>query len=370
MIIYLTYNEQPSGIFSSQVVDVVKFIQDEVKTQIRLISFISLRGFFSNRRKIKNECPQALVIPMWPGIKNWKRNTILLNPIINRYSPNTIICRSVLATNLAMLCGADNIVYDGRGAIAEEWHEYDVINDPVLISQIAELERNAVLNSKFRIAVSVKLVEYWKEKFSYAQNSHVVIPCTLSKEFEQFKINKDSLARTRESLGVESCELAFVYSGSLAGWQSFDLLHEFAKRILSAKGNKMIFYCDNDPNIEKLEREFGNKIVRRKLLPREMPEFLAAGDYGLLIRENSVTNSVASPVKFAEYLRCGLSIIMSENIGDYSAMLIDNGWGQIYTSGDLNLKRPSMDEKVNVSLKANELFSKRNYMNEYKKVIA
>jgi hypothetical protein len=368
MIIYLTYNEQPSGIFSSQVVDVVRFMKNELKVQIKLVSFISLRGYFDNRRKIKRECPEALIIPMLPGIQRWRMNRILLKLIVGINSPRTMICRSVLATNLAMLSNAKNVIYDGRGAIAEEWNEYNVVNDPLLLSEIQELEKNAVLNSKFRIAVSNKLVEYWRQKFGYTENTHVVIPCTLNKEFEQFKIDRNSIERTRESLGIENYEVAFVYSGSLAGWQSFELIHDFVKKILAAKDHKMIFYSDNDPHIEKLEKEFGNKIIRKKLSPREMPEYLAAADHGLLIREDSVTNSVASPVKFAEYLRCGLNVIMSENIGDYSAILRHNGWGQIYTSADLKLKRPSIDEKINVSLKARELFSKKNYMNEYKKL--
>jgi hypothetical protein len=370
MIIYLTYNEQPSGIFSSQVVDVVRFVQDELRTSIKLVAFISLRGYFSNRKKIKSEWPKTMVLPMVPGIKRWRMNRSLLQWIIRRNLPSTVICRSVLATNLAMLTNAKKIVYDGRGAIAEEWNEYNVVNDPNLISQISDLEKNAVLNSHFRIAVSNKLVEHWNEKFGYSKNEHVVIPCTLNKEFEQFTIDKDNISRTRESLGIESYETAFVYSGSLAGWQSFELLHDFLKKVLLEKDRKMIFFADADPVIEKLEKEFGTKIIRRKLSPREMPGFLAAADHALLIREKSVTNSVASPVKFAEYLRCGLNIIMSQHIGDYSAMLVHNGWGQLNTDTDLRLKRPSLDEKINVSLKAKELFSKRNYINEYKKAIS
>lgn len=369
MIIYLTYNEQPSGIFSSQVIDVVRFIQNDLKENITLVSFISIRNYFANRRKIKREWPKTIVVPMWPGIKNWRKNIALLKWIVSRRSAKTIICRSVLATNLAMFCEGKKIVYDGRGAIAEEWKEYKVINDPALLSQIFELEKNAVINSKFRIAVSNKLVEYWKEKFGYDQKAHVVIPCTLNKEFEEFKIEKDNVLETRRSLGIESYETAFVYSGSLAGWQSVELLNEFIRNILKAKDHKMIFYCDHHPSIEKLEKEFGNRVIRKKLPPHEMPQYLAAGDHGLLIRESSLTNSVASPVKFAEYLSCGLSVIMSNNIGDYSTILLNNGWGQIYTSVELKLNKPSLEEKKNMSTKAKDLFSKRTYLNEYKKVI-
>jgi hypothetical protein len=41
VIFYLTYNEAPSGIFSSQVIDVVKFIEANCNTKIKLVAFIS-----------------------------------------------------------------------------------------------------------------------------------------------------------------------------------------------------------------------------------------------------------------------------------------------------------------------------------------
>jgi hypothetical protein len=370
LIIYLTYNEQPSGIFSSQVIDVVRFVEQDVKMRIKLIAFISGRNYFINRKKIKAELPKAVVVPMVPRMRNWRMNRFLLNILVGTRSTSCIIARSVLATNLALETTVKKIVYDGRGAIAAEWKEYNVVDDPELLSQIEALEKNAVLNSDQRIAVSNKLINYWKEKFDYRGDEHVVIPCTLNKAFEKFKLDKETVQETRESLGIENYEIAFVYAGSLAGWQSFDLMYPFLKLLLQQKDHKVVFYSDIDPAIEKLEKEFPSQIIRRKIDPREMPAYLAACDYGFLIREKSVTNSVASPLKFAEYLASGLKIFMSDGIGDYSTMLQNNEWGWIYDSSFPKPVRPSLDEKINVSLKAKELFSKRNYLNEYKKIVA
>src|SRR4030042_1420126 len=54
-----------------------------------------------------------------------------------------------------------------------------------------------------------------------------------------------------------------------------------------------------------------------------------AADVGLLLRENSLTDRVASPVKFAEYLRCGLPVILTPYVGDFSALATAEGIGQI-----------------------------------------
>ncbi len=55
-------------------------------------------------------------------------------------------------------------------------------------------------------------------------------------------------------------------------------------------------------------------------------------DYGLLLREKSITNKVASPVKFAEYLYAGLRVLISPEIGDYSEMVSYYNLGHVVNS--------------------------------------
>ena len=55
-MIYLTYNDLPSGIYYSQVTDVVNYLNSiQTKEKVRLVAFISIRGFFTNRKKIKDK---------------------------------------------------------------------------------------------------------------------------------------------------------------------------------------------------------------------------------------------------------------------------------------------------------------------------
>jgi hypothetical protein len=61
----------------------------------------------------------------------------------------------------------------------------------------------------------------------------------------------------------------------------------------------------------------------------EVAALMSSADYGLLLREQSFTNRVAAPTKFAEYLAAGLKIIISENLGDYSKLVLDLELGEI-----------------------------------------
>lgn len=373
MIFFLTFNDQPSGIFSGQVIDVVKFLREKLNCQVKLVSFVSIRNFSDTKKTIRKQLPDAIVLPMFPKLKNWKKNIVSLKFIVNKYKPGLIIGRSVLATELALMLKEKRkgikVVYDGRGAIASEWKEYNVVGDSALVNTIYELEKNSILNTDFRIAVSEQLHQFWESEFQYKSNSHVVIPCTLNKGFEKINISEGSIKSSRQLLNIDKETVLLAYSGSIAGWQSFDLLYDFLNPVLGSKTNsKILFLSDKDENIEKLETEFPGKIICKKVSVNDVPKYLMAADFGLLIREESITNKVASPVKFAEYLACGLKVIISDNLGDYSEFTKQHNCGYNYKEFNFS-SAPTISEKIQMNKLALEYFTKSNFISQYKKLV-
>lgn len=372
MILYLTFNDMPSGIFYSQVTDVVKFIRSEFGTRIKLIAFISIRGYAGNRKKIKTELPDALVIPMVPGIRYWRLNRFALSLLVFFLKPVKIIGRSVMATQLALMTAGKKtkVIYDGRGAISAEWKEYKVINDPVMLAQISELEKQCVLQTHAAIIVSQALLNYWIKEYGYNKSSEVIIPCTINSGFETIQINEQLVSATRSAFGYVDQDVVLVYSGSVSGWQSFELLYNFISPLLKQSTHyKLLFFSDNDPHISRLQTEFPNQVNRKKLSPQQMPSHLIVGDYGILIREESITNQVASPVKFAEYLACGLKPILSDKLGDYSAFVINNKCGYLYSDVD-DLTRVSIEQRLKLHELAITHFSKSGHRLSYQKIVS
>lgn len=370
MSFFLTFNDPPSGIYSGQVIDVVKFLRKEFKTDMRLVAFISIRKFIANRRGIKEELPEAIVVPMIPGVKRWKLNALTLKLICSVFKPKLIIARSVLATNLVLMIKNKGmtLVYDGRGAIMAEWEEYGVVKDKELLNQISDLEKKSVLNSDFRISVSNKLLEYWKEKFAYKKDWQVIIPCTINEHFQNLEFNEGQIARSRERLGFKSGEKVIVYSGSLAGWQSVELLGKYLRPILSGdKQVKLLFLSDYHPFIGELSKTFPDRVRNAKFKPSEVPEILISADYGVLIRERSVTNEVASPVKYAEYLSCGLTVLISEGLGDYSAFTQIMEVGYVIQENIVDLPPPY--EKLKCREIGLSYFTKSSHKESYRRIL-
>src|SRR5207249_3408785 len=160
----------------------------------------------------------------------------------------------------------------------------------------------------------------WKEQYSFSPKKYALIPCTLNTIFAEQFPSGDTILSLRNSLGFSPSDIILVYSGSSAGWQSFDLVDDFLFKSMSENEKiKLLFLSDEKPTNSKTFDAFENRIIKRWVRPNEVRDLLLCADYGLLIREKSVTNQVASPVKFAEYLACGLQIIISEGIGDFTS---------------------------------------------------
>ena len=263
------------------------------------------------------------------------------------------------------------ICLDGRGAIAAEWNEYHVVPDEIMKKAITGQEQSAVLKSDYRIAVSSRLVNYWKETFGYTSSDHVVIPCTLNSKFNATVFTDEDIHRQRVEEGFNDTDIVMVYSGSTAGWQSLDALGYILGKVLTKSFSyKLLFLSKEDKNITNLKSRFPGQVFNKWIRYHEVKKILAACDYGILFREFSITNKVASPTKFAEYLSSGLPVIISENLGDYSDFVRKEKCGIVITeSDDVLLQKPTLSEKDAAKKLAALYFTKEANSQQYQALI-
>lgn len=372
-MIYLTYADQPSGVYSSQVIDVCNFLNESHNAQIRLVSFISLHNFSHNRQKIKREMPSAIVLPMLPRMTSFGFNTLMLFFVLLFLNQRSVIARNVLAARIALRLRSFlklKVCFDGRGAIAAEWNEYQVVPLQEWKNSIHTWEKLVVLNVDFRIAVSEELVKYWNERYGYSENKHVVIPCTLNTSFRPEILKQEEIENARKKMKFDADDIILVYSGSTAGWQSFDLLQGFLQKIINNNKNiKVLFLSEKDKNVDQLKAEFPDKIFQTFVKHSEVSGILKSCDIGILIREKSVTNQVASPTKFAEYLSAGLPVIISEGIGDYTSFVKQNDCGWVLDESPLQMNRLNISERNRLLQLVNDYFTKKSHNASYTNLI-
>jgi len=372
VLLYFTYNDQPSGVYWSQVTDVVAHLNTLGGPRVRLFALVSGRGFLRTRRAIRQRSPDALVWPMVPRMKNWKRNLGLLAAIVRMHRPSGIICRGVMTTWMALRLrdrgSVAKVCFDARGAYAAEWEEYRIIDDDALIAQFRALENEAVNASDLRLAVSNALVAHWRERYAYRGDAHVVIPCTLGRDHEAHLAGKGEALPARPADG----RVLVVYSGSTAGWQSLGSIAGLLADAMDRQpGLRLLFLSREDEGNRMLRDRFPDRVNITWLPAEQVPAVLDGCDAGILVREGTITNRVASPTKFAEYLAAGLKVVISEGLGDFSAMVRENALGAVVGPGEgMPVFTPSSgEERLRLKRFARAHCTKEAHAASYGKII-
>lgn len=371
-VVYLTFNDAPSGIYSSQVIGVCGYWRKALNVRVQLIAFVSLRNFFTVRKAIRALDSEAMVLPMFPGVQNWRKNKSRLARKLNRINPEVVVCRGPFAASLALdAANGRRICFDGRGAYEAELKEYNVVPHPEVINEIAAVEERVVKDTACRLAVSQALVTYWKERYNYAGTNHVVVPCTLSGQVPAL-MNAVPRSELRAKAGYAEQDIVVAYSGSSAGWQSLDLLEAYMLPLMRKQPEvRLVLLLPATVPLSKAEQEFPGRVKRMWLKHSEVVTVLSTCDYGWMVREQSVTNKVASPVKFAEYLAAGLQVIISPGIGDYSQTTAEHHLGIVANAPEeFLLRKPTDEDRSRSHAYAAQHLTKERYIAQYKQLLA
>jgi glycosyltransferase involved in cell wall biosynthesis len=117
-----------------------------------------------------------------------------------------------------------------------------------------------------------------------------------------------------------------------------------------------MLFLTHEPDLVKrmIKDQVKPKDVKVIRVPHgEVAGYLCAADVGILLREKTLTNHVASPIKFSEYMCCGLPCIISSHIGD-TAEILRHGNAGIVLDSDLDFPPPSQFQTL-LSLNRNEI---------------
>jgi glycosyltransferase involved in cell wall biosynthesis len=140
-------------------------------------------------------------------------------------------------------------------------------------------------------------------------------------------------------LGLDAArDFVLVYAGSLSAWNRPDLILAAYHAVRAAHaGTKLLLLTGSATEARAIfGREAG--VIVRSVAHADIQHYLALADLGLLLRDRSPVNRVASPVKFAEYLACGVPVLVTPGVGDFSGMVAKEGVGYVFRE-DLPLER-------------------------------
>ena len=234
-----------------------------------------------------------------------------------------------------------HIIFDYRGAGAEEFLNnlgFDKISEVDNVEISIEYQRR--LKSEIQMVgisdsvfcVSNKLKQYALSNLNEAGRQDVkitVVPGAADQNM--FYVADQTRKRIREKYDVGN-KCVLIYTGKLtAKWHKREAIFKLVS-VLMDDDEDFFFMCIT-PDLklaEKLALEYSldsSKILIKFSEYKGIPNFLNAADLGIILRDDIMTNRVASPTKVPEYLLTGLPIIISRNIGDYSDFIFEHNLG-------------------------------------------
>jgi glycosyltransferase involved in cell wall biosynthesis len=170
----------------------------------------------------------------------------------------------------------------------------------------------------------------------------------------------------RKELNIQN-KFVVCYCGAMSHWQCPAAIAKAFSIIRNSMPDAhfLIISREADQLLENLRKlDIPESSITAVSSPHDkVASFLSAGDCALLLREDTLTNRVASPVKFAEYIRCGLSVILTPYIGDFGAFVQEKGIGQIVTFPlkDKEVVKAAMNIRSRLEREGNEY---RKYCSE------
>ena len=223
------------------------------------------------------------------------------------------------------------IITDIRG------YEPEKNNPSSLSSRLKLFSFNSMLWLSVKIpdrifCVSNPLVQLISERFKLNGKDIFSVFGGVADE-KYFFFDNDLRKKFRKEYAVED-KILLLYSGMLdKPWQIPEKYFEFFASVLQKQSNIILVLLTPNTEIALKLRDLHN-IPKESMIIKEsgfsgLVNYYNMADFGLLFRSDDLVNRVASPTKFSEYALCGLPVIISDHIGDFSDHVTKSGFGYV-----------------------------------------
>jgi glycosyltransferase involved in cell wall biosynthesis len=218
------------------------------------------------------------------------------------------------------------MIFDVRGLLADEyvdaghWQKGSI---PYRITKTAEGRALAAADGVITLTERIWPVMSQWENLRNRNVAHQVVPCCA--DLELFKFSREDRKRRRAELGLQD-GFVIVYSGSIDGWYLTERMADFFATMKKQRPNAHFLWLTpaRHQRVHELMRARGIGEPDYTVLasaPRDMPSYLSAGDAGLALIKPCFSKLASSPTKYAEYLGCGLPLIINEGVGDSDVLI-------------------------------------------------
>lgn len=243
------------------------------------------------------------------------------------------------------------IFYDIHG-VCDELSEFKSDNFLVNLKRkmifhlFQHLERKYINKYDAAFAVTTELKEHVIKKYNAENLKYFIVPCAKGKYSLDIKSIKNNRKTYRAKYNISENDIVFIYSGGYSPWQcvdeSINLFIEYNK--FNKNSKFLILSGDKD----KIDTKGNENIIKDSVPYDEVDATLCAGDYAFMLRGDFVTNHVAFPNKYCEYLASGMRVISSSNLYTVSKSIKNNNVGLVLENNDdIDMIKKYVDTTIN-----------------------
>ena len=230
-----------------------------------------------------------------------------------------------IALRLQRHSGA-KFIFDVRGLMADEYVDAGHWRNDSLPYRITKsAERRALAAADGVVTLTERIWPIMTE-WPVLQNReviHEVVPCCA--DLELFRFSEDERRRVRSQLRFGN-RFVIVYSGSIDGWYLTEEMADFFVAVQRQKPDVHFLWLtpSKHDRIRELMRARGSSNEQYTVIaanPRDVAAYLSAADAGLAFIKPCFSKLASSPTKYAEYLACGLPLVINSGVGDSDALI-------------------------------------------------
>jgi len=240
---------------------------------------------------------------------------------------------AVMGYIIARLTGK-KFIFDIRGLMAEEYVDGNLWKrESFLYKTTLWIEKKLINKADHLIVLTENIKEFLlnsnKKKYNIT-----VIPCCV--DIKRFNKESDLTGVLKDRYKL-SGKFVFLYIGSVGTWYLLEEMMDFfiASRNIINKAHFLI--------LTHVDKNMVIDICRRKNISHDditvdsagfddMPFYIKLADAGIFFIKPCFSKRSSCPTKFAEYLSCGLPLVINAGIGDTDKIVRDHNLGVVIDS--------------------------------------
>lgn len=352
-VLFISYNGMLDPLGQSQVIPYLRALAEACGVRFTLLSFERAAAFNAEGDERRQSLRAQLASDgiEWHALRYHQRPSIpataydiragtrYARRLVREGRIELVHARSHVAAAIALALKKEfgtKFIFDLRGLLAEEYADaghWRAGSFKYKLTKRMERKFFAASDGVVTLTEAIwKIIQDWDGLRGH-NVAHEVVPCCA--DLARFQFDDAARERVRAELQVED-SFVVVYSGSIGGWYLNEEMADFCAALAAERRDAHFLWLTprGHETIHALMRARGiaeGKYTVRAAASEEVASYLSASDAGLAFIKPCFSKLASSPTKTAEYLACGLPVILNAGVGDSDMLVTREHVGALVT---------------------------------------